>query len=276
MIFDPKPTKYPFPKFTDEHYLVVKKNNGLVFDEHYPFVDKSKGFLFKQFLTRILLYVIVFPVSYIYLGLRIKGRKNLKIHKNELKDGFVNVSNHIHLWDYIALMNALRPRRTNVLVWAPNIRGENGKLMRMVGGIPLPENTFEATKAFKDAVGNLLGNKGILQIYGEGSMWEYYQPIRPFKTGPAKFACMCDKPLLPCAFSYRKPSWFRKHIMRQEAAITLTIGAPLHADKSLSKRDQELDLTKRAHEMVCYLAGIDPSENIYPPIFSKNEKVEYY
>ena len=48
MPFDPKVTKYPYTEYTDQHYLVVKKNDGTVFDKNYPYIDRSRRFLFKQ------------------------------------------------------------------------------------------------------------------------------------------------------------------------------------------------------------------------------------
>jgi len=40
-MFLPKTTKYPYPEYTDGHYINVKKENGLVFDKNYPYIDKS-------------------------------------------------------------------------------------------------------------------------------------------------------------------------------------------------------------------------------------------
>ncbi len=77
-MFDPKTNKFPYPEYTDQHYLTVKKDNGLVFDKDYPYIDKSAGFRFKKGLVRILLLLIVFPVTKIRLGLRINGKKYLK------------------------------------------------------------------------------------------------------------------------------------------------------------------------------------------------------
>ena len=42
------------------------------------------------------------------------------------------------------------------------------------------------------------------------------------------------------------------------------------------KEEQIEDLTKRSHDAVCKLAGIDPNENIYPPIFNHNTRIDYY
>lgn len=276
MEFDPKPVKYPFPEDTSAHYLEVKKDNGQVFDKNYPFIDRSRGMRFKQSLVRALLYTVVFPMARVRLGLRIKGRKNLKIHKKELENGFVSCSNHVHLWDYICIMRALCPKKPYLLVWERNMRGEDSALIRLVRGIPIPEKDPHAVAALGEALGKLMEEKGALQIYGEGSMWEYYRPIRPFKTGAAYISCKYGKPLLPMAFSYRKPGYIRRKIFKQQALFTLNIGEPLFPDPALKREEQRVELTKRSHEAVCRLAGIDPANNIYPPVYDRSKRVDYY
>lgn len=275
-MFDPKTDKFPYPQKTDEHYLVVKKNNGAVFDGHYPYIDRSRAFLRRQRWVHFLLRIFVFPLAKVRLGLKCRGKENLKKYRDVLENGVVSVSNHVHMWDYIALMNMAKPHWPSVLVWGPNVRGENSKLVRMVGGIPIPEGNLGGTLAYVKALGGLLREHGWLQVYAEGSMWEYYAPVRPFKCGAAQLACEFDKPVLPFGFSYRRPSWVRRVLFRQIACFTLTVGEPLFADASLPKRERVLDLTKRAHASVCRLSGIDPAENLYPPVFDDTARVDYY
>lgn len=275
-MFDPKTKKFPYPNDTGAHYIILKKDNGAVFDRDYPYVDRSAGMRFKQFLVRVLLYIIVFPVARIRLGLRIKGRENLKKHKEELKKGVISCSNHVHFWDYIAVMRATLPYKTNILAWDKNVRGENAALIRLVGGIPIPVGDVHASIAFKKALSEVLNGGGWLHIYGEGSMWEYYQPIRPFKPGAAHLACKLNKPILPLAFSYREPGFIRKKIFHQIALFDLHIGEPLYADASLPRAERERDLTVRCHQAVCRLAGIDPAENVYPPVYDNSRRVDYY
>ena len=62
-MFDPKTNHFPYPENTDQHYLELHMDRGIVFDESYPYLDKSRSFRFKKFLMRIFLYVVVFPVS---------------------------------------------------------------------------------------------------------------------------------------------------------------------------------------------------------------------
>ena len=275
-MFDPKTNRFPYPEDTDRHYLEVHKDRGIVFDTNYPYIDRSKGFLFKQGVIRVLLNILVFPLTRIRLGLKVEGRENLKKHRDTLKKGVVSCSNHVHMWDYLGIMLAVKPYRTNLLSWAPNINGENGTLIRMVGGIPIPDTGLAATKTYMKTVLDLLKGGGWLQIYAEGSMWEYYAPVRPFKPGAAHIACEANKPVLPLGYSYREPGWIRKKIFRQIACFTLRIGEPIFPDETLPKKEQRTDLTVRAHEAVCRLAGIDPKDNPYPPVFNQSKRVDYY
>ncbi len=277
MTFDPKTNRFPYPEDTDRHYLIVKKDKGIVFDAEYPYVDRSKAFLRKQNLLRALLRVIVFPLCTIRLGLKIEGRENLKKNRELLSGGVVSVSNHVHMWDYLAITKAICPVRPNVLSWAPDINGEFGTLIRLTGGIPIPETGIPATKAYLKAINKLLTeDHEWLQIYAEGSMWEYYAPVRPFKTGAIRIAIDCDKPVLPMGFSFREPGRIRKTIFRQIATITLRIGEPILPDRTLPINERRKEMTIRCHEAVCRLAGIEPGENIYPPLYDQSKRIDYY
>lgn len=275
-IYDPKTKKFPYPTDTASHYITIKKDDKTVFDKNYPYVDGSFSMRFRQALVRILLYIIVFPVAYIRMGLKIHGRKNLKKHKEIIKNGVISCSNHVHFWDYIAIMCALRPKKTNILVWDKNIRGENGTLMRLVGGIPVPEGDIHASIAMMKSVGEKLNKGGWLHIYSEGSMWEYYRSIRPFKSGAAYMSCKFDKPIIPLALSYREPGFIRKKIFKQIALFDIHIGEPLFPDKALPKEERVTDLVRRSHKAVCELAGIKDGENLYPPVYDNSVRVDYY
>lgn len=276
-MFDPKTNRFPYTEITDKHYLEIHKDRGYVFDSSYPYIDKSGWFRFKQKMVRILLNVVVFPVATIRLGLKIEGRENIKKYKDVLDEGVISVCNHVHMWDYLAVMKAIRPHKPNLLAWAKNINGENGTLIRLVGGIPIPEDSVAGQKAFLKTLSSLLNDDhGWLHIYAEGSMWEYYQPIRPFKRGASMIAVSNDKPIIPLGFSYCEPGWIRKKIFRQIAVFTLHVGEPIFPNKELKPKEREKDLTIRANKAVCELVGIDPDKNIYEPVFNDSKRIDYY
>ncbi len=273
MTYDPKTNKYPYPADTNAHYLVIKKNRGISFDKSYDFIDNSKSFKFKRFFVRLLLRLIVFPFTRINMGLKIYGKENLKKNKELIKNGVLSCSNHIHMWDYIAIMKAIKPIRPYTLVWDKNVNGENGSLVRLVGGIPIPNNIPGKIK-FNRTINDLLNNRNWIHIYAEGSMWEYYRPIRPFDRGIASISVRLDKPVIPMAFSYRKPNWFRKNILRQIACITLNIGEPMSKNSNLDKDKQVDDLVIRLHKEVCKLAYFKDNENIYEPIYKNSKRID--
>ena len=272
-MFVPNTDKYPFPEDTGAHYMEVHKDRGIIFDKDYPYVDYSKGFAFKKFLVHFLLRLIVFPMARFKMGLKIEGKGNLRHYKAVLSNGAVTVSNHVHRWDYICIMKALHNLKWSYLLsWDKNINGEDGPLVRLVGGIPIPENDNFATVAFLNAVKKLMDEGNLLQIYPEGSMWEYYVPIRPFKRGAASFAIKNNKPILPMAFSYRKPGFFGR-LFKKNANFTLHIGEPLFANPELEKSAQIDDLTRRAHAAVCKLAGVE-AINKYEPIYNNSKRID--
>lgn len=277
MNYDPKTKKFPYPEDTSSHYIKLTMDRGYIFDKNYPYLEKSFSFRFKRFWVRLLLVILVFPVARIKMGIRIKGKSVFKRYKYLLKDGAITVANHVHFWDYICVMKAIHKRRwPNIIVWDKNINDKDGKLVRLVGGIPIPVNDNEATLAFISSLEELFKEKGWLHIYPEGSMWEYYRPIRPFKTGAASFAIKYDKPIIPMAFTYRKPNALRRKLFKQIALFDLHIGEPLMANKDLPKNKQLEDLTIRLHDAVRELAGLNKEENIYPPIYKDSKRVDYY
>jgi len=276
MPYDPMPTEYPFPEITDKHYLPMKELVDTVFDENYPYVDKSFGYRLKCALMRILTVTLAFPVMRIRTLLRVEGRENLKKHKKLLKKGVVSVVNHVFVWDFIGIMYAVRPFKPWIPVWETNMRGYARNLIRYNHGIPLPTESRRATAAFAHALDGLLSEDSQwVHFSAEGSMWEYYMPIRPFKKGAFTFAVRNNVPVLPLAYSYRKPKGLQKIFWRRPL-LTLSIGEPIFPNTELGKVAAADELARKAHAEVCRLAGINPEENIYEPVFNNSKRIDYY
>ena len=274
--YDPKTNKYPYSEYTDEHYLKVKKDSGVVFDNNYPYIDKRWFIRVLDFLVRVLLYLVIFLMVRVRLGLRIKGKENLKRNKKVIKQGVISTCNHVHMWDFLGILCAIKPIRPRILVWDKNIRGENGALIRRVGGIPLPTDNPKGMVTCFKVVDDFLSHGGWLHIYPEQAMWEFYAPIRPFKRGFSYIAIQNNKPVIPFAYSYRRPGWIRRKIFHQFALLTLNIGEPIYPNNDLMGKDRENDLTTRVHDAMVKLAGRDPGNKIYPAIFDNSKRVDYY
>lgn len=267
-----KEKNYVYPEYTDMHYIKKEKVKDIVFDDNYPYIDNSFGFKFKRFFVRMGLRFIVFPFTRIKLGLKIEGKKNLKKNKKIIKNGVISCCNHIHMWDYICIMKGVRPFKPHFISWKENITDKSGSLVRLVGGIPIPDDNLKGMRAYNKALASFMENGGFLHIYPEGSMWEYYEYLRPFKRGLAYLAIKYNKPILPMAIKYREPSFLRKHILRRDYSFTLCIGDLIYKDDNLKNKEQELDLTKRCHKELCNLAGI--TNNPYDEIFNNSKRID--
>ncbi len=239
---------YVYPEKTDEHMIDVPHVVDTNFDENYDYVDKSFWFRFKRFWLFVLLHTIVLPVTRIRFNLKIVGRKKLKKHKEILKNGVVTTCNHVFMWDYLCVLAAISPRKPYVITWETNFEGPNRKLIRLIGGVPIPTKNLRGMAKFSQTIDGVLKSKKWVHVYPEGSMWHYYSEIRPFKKGAFKYAHQNNVPVLPLAISYRDPKGLHKLFGKKKPMITLTIGDPLMADKSLPKNEAVEKLCKKCHE----------------------------
>ena len=272
-MFDPKCDKFPYPMDTGSHYLNVKSEINLNLDENYNYIDESKKFTKKLKWFRFVLRLIVFPMTKIRLNLKVKGKKNLKENKELLSNGCITVCNHVHMWDFLAIMYALRKTDIKFLAWKENMEASNRNLVKLAGGIPIPDGNMKGYVKFYKEINNYLNNKGWLHIYSEGSMWEFYKPIRPFKDGASHFSIKSNKPILPLGISYRKNGFIRK-LFKSPASLTITIGKPIMPILDKPFREAKDELTIKVHKAICEMT--DNSDNIYEPIYNNNQRIDYY
>lgn len=272
--YDPKVNKFPYPIDTSMHYLKKDCVINLDLNEKYQYIDESIKFKRKLKFFRFIVRLIVFPLVKIRLNLKIVGRKNLKLYKDVLKDGAITVCNHVHMWDYLAISKALKKTDIKFLAWKKNLEASNRGLVKLAGGIPIPEDNIKGSLKFVKEINNYLNNKGWLHIYAEGSMWEFYRPIRPFKDGFAYFSIKNNKPILPLAISYRKNGFIRSKIFKSPASLTINIGKPIIPLKNQNYKEYKDEFMKLIHKEVVSLAGI--KDNYYEPIYNNSKRIDYY
>jgi len=154
-------------------------------------------------------------------------------------------------------------------VWKEQLKSKDSILIRYAGGIPVPEE-INLIKYFNKAFDEIHKMKKWIHVFPESSRFDFFQPIRPFKKGSFSIAQRYDLPVIPLAFSYRKPCFpftiinsFRTLIGKEKKPmLTLRIGEPILIDKNLSRKEGITKLRKECHEAVVRLAGIQ--DNPYP------------
>ena len=258
-----------YPDKPDARMVQFKITHERIIDEHYPFLDKSFKFRFMRGLMHLGIYTLVFTLSPLRYGLKIKGRSILRKYRKLFKSGAMTVSNHMHRWDFLFVLQAVRYRLMYFPVWKEQLNGSDENFVRLAGGIPIPED-IRTIRCFNQAFDEIHAKKKWIHVYPESSRFDYFQPIRPFKKGVFTMAHRYNLPVIPIAFSYRKPrfpftlaNWLRSLRGKQKLPmVTLNIGEPLVCDENLSRKEAVQKIRKDCHEAIVRLAGI--TDNPYP------------
>ena len=262
---------FTYPDRSDEHMISVKHLRDTHFNVNYNYYDKSFFYRFKRFILIIALYLVGYHAAAIRYGLKIYGRKNLKKHKELLKDGAITIANHVLMWDYLCFMKAIRPKLEFLIAWKTNFEGPNGPLIRWVGGIPVPTDDVRSMVKFKNAIDTVLDEGKWLHVFPEGSMWFYYPDIRPLKPAVFKFAVEHNKPVVPFVFTYRKRTGLWK-LFGKNPLVNLHVGEPILPDLTLDKKEAINKLHKEAYHIMQVMAGINPND----PTYNTNQNIDEY
>jgi len=258
-----------YPEKPDAHMFPIKEVHDVTVDENYPFLDKSFKFRFMRGLIYLTIFTLCFPLSVLRFGLKVEGRSILRKYQKLLKNGAMTISNHVHRWDFLMLLNAVRYRTMYVPVWKELLKGSDSGLIRWAGGVPVPEE-LHTIKYFNQAFDEIHAKKKWLHAYPESCRFDYFYPIRPFKKGVFTMAHRYKLPVLPLAFSYRKPRFpftvvnmVRSILGYQKVPmVTLRIGEPLLFDETLPRKEAVQKMRKECHEAVIRLAGV--RDNPFP------------
>ena len=263
-IYIPK-VEYVFPKKTDEQIIEVDQQRKIELDNKYYDRLSKKIFKFGQFFYNILFSLTAFPIARLRYHLKVEGRKELKPYMKQLKkEGFITVSNHVFLWDYVVLCAAMRMGVPKVPAWNKVIYSRFGGIFTMAGVVPIPTDRSTFRK-FYTFIGNVFKhgkrNKW-LHIYPETGLWYYYVPIRPFKKGAATFAYQYNKPIVPVGYSFRERKGISRLWDKKHPFVTVHISPPIWPDKTKPKTEAVEELNEKVRLAVMHSVGIkDEEEN---------------
>lgn len=250
------PTENPF-----QRTLFPVFDREMAIDEHYPYLDDSFKYKLKTRLAYIFILKICLNIMlHIKMGLRIRGREVLKIHKEGLKHGAITIANHVFRLDCPCVLLAVGAKHTTrIPMFAPNFRTKDSVFLNIVGGVPIPEpeTGMSAMKKFNEAFDEFSRRGWWMHIFPEACRWDMYKPLRPFQKGAFTMSYKYNKPLLPCVITFRE----RKGIYRLFGdktlpLLTVTIGEPIYPDTSQPRKNEVEHLREQAHKQMQQMAGI--------------------
>lgn len=187
---------------------------------------------FANFFGNILYHGIAVPVLALisfFSGMKVEGRKNLKILK---KNGGFIYSNHVSVPDVYKFATPICVgRRVNIIGYTdclavPILRG----IVRQLGYLPLPnsEDTINKIALIRALKYYVKKKKQIVVIYPEAHIWPYYTKIRNFKCQTLKYPVMLKAPVVPAVTTWRKV-WYCK-----KPKQTIKIGTPIFPREDFS------------------------------------------
>lgn len=225
------------------------------FDDSYPYLDKSLKFKIWHFLIYLATWVAAFPLNWIRFGIRIEGRERIRRNLKLFANGVMTVCNHVHRWDMICVLQAMRYRKAWIPMYAQPFRGKDGFLMKNIGGIAIPEEK-SGLRAFDTALNELHSKKQWIHIFPESCSWKFYAPLRPFKIGAFNMAYRYSLPIVPMILTFRPRTGWRKLFCNGEPLITIHVGDPIIPDTGAPRKDEAARMRDAAHKAMLDMAGI--------------------
>ena len=225
------------------------------FDETYPYLDKSLTFRIWHFLIYLVTWLVAFPANWIRFGIKIEGREKIRRNRELFANGMMTVCNHVHRWDMICVLQAMRYRRAWIPMYAQPFRGKDGFLMKAIGGVAIPEE-LSGLRAFDKAMDELHANKQWIHLFPESCSWRFYAPLRPFKTGAFNMAYRHGLPVVPLVISFRPRTGWRKLFGKGEPLLTIHVGDPIVPDLTVPRKAEVARIRDLAHQTTLDMAGI--------------------
>ena len=217
-----------YKEYTDD--VVESKNQDFKLQENYKWIHKN---LFYNILSYIV-YAIIWIYGFLYcklkLKLKIENKNILKKYKNK---GYFIYGNHTQeIGDVAIPAIACNQKRIYVVINSANLGIPGiGKIIPMIGGLPIPE-TISKLKLFNDAICTRISQKKCVVIYPEAHVWPYYTKIRPYNEKAFKYPVNLNAPVFSMTTTYQKSKKGKK------VRIVTYIDGPFEPNCKLQKNER--------------------------------------
>lgn len=209
--------------------IIEVRNNTKKIDFSKPYLFIRTGLLYDLLLIPFWFLALFFVGgSAVWLGLKVKGRKNLRVMK---KQGCIVVSNHCHYFDTVFTSWTIFPRRLYITVVQRNFEVPAVRiLLKIFRAIPIPSSPA-GFKMITKPIGEALARGHNVMFLPEGELVVMSQTIHRFRPGAFYQSYIHQVPLVPFVHVIKKRDFFGKDIGAAGARITQVIGEAVHPPK---------------------------------------------
>lgn len=206
----------------------------------YDYLRRGRSQVVGYHVFRVILDVVAFVVTRLFLGFRLRGRENVRA----LRGGFVSVCNHVQTLDCGMVLQALRGHRVYLLSIESNFSiALSGQFVRWGGAVPLSPNHRQLHELVM-AMGDALEHGDVVHVYPETALVPYHRDLRPFATGAFNLAVRNHVPVLPMVIIQRERRGLWR-VLKRKPCLTLTCLPAIYPDESLGRVDATYDLAER-------------------------------
>lgn len=242
--------------FKDDSFMHTETSRNLTISSDYEYVYKNPV---KRFFSDAFYYVIAVPflslLLKIKLGIKVKGRKNLK----KLKSGAIIIGNHSQPLDCLISAFSAFPKRNYIVSNkdAVNVKGLGKYFTKALGALPLPDENRGLVN-LSNAIDQLVKKGKTVTIYPEAAIWPYHTKLRPLEAANFHYAVKSSVPVVPVCVTYRYAKG--RNYLRKKPKVNVTISEPIYPDVSLAVKDAKTDLRDRTEAAM--KAVIETPDNV--------------
>jgi len=208
----------------------VKKMKKLITDG--PFMSAASR------LTLTFIVFLYWILDYLYLGMRIQGRKNLKSLRGK---GCVVISNHTLFIEPGFITHAIYPRHPYFSIMEATFVNKIAEIgLRLLRGFPIPRRNGMAR--IEPEITRVLKNGGCVHVFPEGELTHFNQKPAPFKKGAFVLAIENQVPILPVATVILPRKFFGRPLWQYFFRLVMVVEKPIVPPPCPESREELLRL----------------------------------
>ena len=243
--------KVYYESFSDE--LVKNSNQDYKLKDNFKWIHTNIFYIFISYIVYLFFVLVGFIYLKVYYRIKFVNKKIIKKYKK-----YYIYSNHVlEIGDPFIPLVSNFPRRSFTLVNPANLGVPViGKLIPMVGGIPIPDNVHDIVK-MRDGMKYHLDNNRCIVVFPEAHVWPYCNFIREFPKTSFRFPIEDEVP----TFVYT--TTFKKTKFRKIPKVIVNISGPFYGvgntnkEKITSLHDQVFKEMKKnsinSYEFIKYI-----------------------